>query len=186
MGCKNHDANSLPANCIRRQAVAGGVIQVVKQCPVCFQRVGGCISKETLHRLGLNPSEIPFFDEAKLVAKLEEEERERHSAILRKREQDAREISQFWNTYDAYLQTPEWANRRARVLLRDNHTCQAGLPGCTTRASQAHHRSYRHLRNEPLFELVAVCQSCHQKITDLDRSKLLSILDIMDAARHAA
>jgi hypothetical protein len=40
---------------------------------------------------------------------------------------------------------------------------------CRGRASQVHHLTYKHLRNEPLFELISVCVPCHDAITAMDR-----------------
>jgi len=64
--------------------------------------------------------------------------------------------------YDAYLKTEKWAWKRKAVLERDGYLCQA----CRTRrAVQVHHLTYEHLGDEPLFELVAVCVPCHERIS---------------------
>lgn len=74
--------------------------------------------------------------------------------------------SVFWPTYKRYLKSPEWSARRKLVLRRDNRTCQACL---TAEATEAHHLTYRHVFNEPLFDLVAICSPCHESVTTMDR-----------------
>lgn len=66
--------------------------------------------------------------------------------------------------YDAYLRTPKWKSKSARVIARDK-ICQACL--CRP-AVQAHHKDYRHVGDEPLFDLVGVCLECHRKLHDSD------------------
>jgi hypothetical protein len=63
-------------------------------------------------------------------------------------------------SHDAYLQTDKWRSLRARVLRRDNGICQ----GCLVQnATQVHHLSYAHWRDELLFELTSLCDACHTK-----------------------
>ena len=80
-------------------------------------------------------------------------------------EEKASRTGEWWNRYHSYMTSPEWYDRRRRVLLRDNHRCQSCLE---LPATQVHHLTYRHLGNEPLFELVSVCNDCHERITALD------------------
>jgi len=67
--------------------------------------------------------------------------------------------------HDRYLRTAQWARRRAAVLRRAGYRCE----GCGQRqATQVHHLHYRRWRREMLFDLVAVCETCHRLIHDLD------------------
>src|SRR5439155_22697334 len=67
----------------------------------------------------------------------------------------------FWKKYNAYLESKEWQDKRERVLKRANGQCE----GCGAKAAtQAHHLTYAHVFNEFLFELVAVCDDCHQRL----------------------
>lgn len=68
----------------------------------------------------------------------------------------------------AYMQTPKWRAKREAVMRRDNGVCQACL---SARASDVHHLTYNHLFDEPLFDLIAVCRPCHDRITAMDRAK---------------
>lgn len=68
---------------------------------------------------------------------------------------------QFWTEYPEYLTSPEWQAKRLLVLARSNGCCE----GCGKKtATQIHHLSYTHKYNEFLFELVAVCLSCHDRL----------------------
>jgi len=67
-----------------------------------------------------------------------------------------------WRTwYDGYLTTDAWRRRREKVLERAGGVCE----GCgERRAVQVHHRTYAHVGDEFLFELVALCTPCHKRL----------------------
>ena len=79
------------------------------------------------------------------------------------------ESKQPWRArYDAYIASPAWAQKRLLVLQRDGYVCQS----ChRATATQVHHLTYRHLGNEPLFELASICTPCHEQITEADRAR---------------
>ncbi len=63
--------------------------------------------------------------------------------------------------YAAYMASPAWRRRRARVLRRAGRQCQA----CGTRpAVDVHHLTYAHLGAERPWELLAVCPACHRRL----------------------
>jgi ribosomal protein S14 len=78
------------------------------------------------------------------------------------------ESSQWWQKYNEYLESDEWRAKRKRVLMRDMWLCQACL---RRKATQVHHRTYEHVFNEPLFDLVSVCQTCHDELTRTSRGE---------------
>jgi 5-methylcytosine-specific restriction endonuclease McrA len=85
-----------------------------------------------------------------------QEWKERQAELARQRQE---ENDQWWAWYSDYLQSPEWAARRHKVLTRANWLCE----GCReNQAVHVHHTTYTHAGNELLFELVALCQGCHQ------------------------
>lgn len=93
----------------------------------------------------------------------DEEQRayQRHRLAERERARREQEDRDFWARYDAYLASPEWAAKRELVLQRANHRCE----GCGQRpATIAHHLTYAHVFDELLFELVAVCRPCHDRL----------------------
>jgi len=79
------------------------------------------------------------------------------------------EITQFFhkhknmawrNEYDDYLNSENWRNKRAIVLKRDKYLCQ----GCfVNKATQVHHLSYKNVGDELLFQLISICDVCHEK-----------------------
>jgi hypothetical protein len=94
-----------------------------------------------------------------------EHEREwRERAEQREREWQQKN-EQWWDWYNEYLQSPEWWKLHTLVMERDGHLCQ----GCRKRpATQAHHLSYKHVGKEFLFELIAVCDECHNRFHGYD------------------
>ncbi|WP_229969376.1 HNH endonuclease [Pontibacter harenae] len=87
----------------------------------------------------------------------------------RKKFQKEQSLDKFLEEHTEYLLTDEWKKRRELVLKRDNFVCQSCLE---KKATQVHHKSYRYWKNEPLFELVSVCHSCHEAITEMNREAI--------------
>jgi 5-methylcytosine-specific restriction endonuclease McrA len=155
---------------VRGRRFADGRWMLQRQCLDCGQPFGPFLPQPEDRNL----SRWQAWDDA-----LQSEgQRRREKAAEERRQQweldsaAEREATARWKLDDLseYYATPEWRAKSLAVLHRDKTTCQAVLPGfCLGRATQAHHRSYRHLRNEPLFELVAVCKPCHDELTRLDR-----------------
>lgn len=75
--------------------------------------------------------------------------------------------------YVDYIKSPQWKEKRKLVLQRDKYICKSCL---NAKATEVHHISYRHLTNEPLFELVSVCRDCHQTITNMDHGSEAKII----------
>jgi hypothetical protein len=95
---------------------------------------------------------------------------ERQSAAWREKhdQEQARKSREWWERYEAYLASPAWRRRRAKVMRRAGGICEACLEA---EAVQVHHTTYKHVQNEPLWELRAVCLACHEQITALDRKE---------------
>jgi 5-methylcytosine-specific restriction endonuclease McrA len=63
--------------------------------------------------------------------------------------------------YAEYLQSTAWKEKRRLIMQR----CRGYCEGCgSAPATQVHHLTYKHVGNELLFELVAVCDPCHDRI----------------------
>lgn len=70
--------------------------------------------------------------------------------------------------YSEYLKSEKWHDKRQRVLERDGYLCQA----CRKRrAKQVHHITYERIFDEPLFDLVAICKTCHDHLHDRSESE---------------
>ena len=65
-----------------------------------------------------------------------------------------------------YYSSSRWAAIRDKVLCRDKYMCQACL---NQTATQAHHLTYDHVFNEALFDLIAICRDCHEKISESEK-----------------
>jgi hypothetical protein len=62
-------------------------------------------------------------------------------------------------SYEEYLKTSEWAQKRDQALERDGHRCRA----CNSNEMlHVHHRTYERRGNEDLNDLTTLCQSCHE------------------------
>jgi 5-methylcytosine-specific restriction endonuclease McrA len=67
--------------------------------------------------------------------------------------------------YRAYLRSPQWAELRRLVLIRDGHECRyCGATVCL----EVHHLTYERLYHEPLSDLICLCAGCH---ADADRAR---------------
>lgn len=62
--------------------------------------------------------------------------------------------------YEAHMASDKWARLRAKVMTRSAGICE----GCLEEpATAVHHLTYKHLGDELLWELVAVCKNCHAR-----------------------
>jgi len=134
----------------RKRAVAGGGWQLVRQCTWCGTRVGNALSQA-----GVRMDDVMEFDEDLNG----EYQRDRTEAAEKVRSTFSRDS--WLASYGPYLASPEWRVKRQRVLQRAGGSCE----GCGERPpTQVHHLSYEHVGKEFLFELVALCDPCHERI----------------------
>lgn len=61
--------------------------------------------------------------------------------------------------YQAYLDSPEWAHKRAIKLAEAGHRCQVCNAGSHL---HVHHRTYERRGNEALSDLTVLCRTCHE------------------------
>lgn len=72
------------------------------------------------------------------------------------------EAERWWARYNEHLASPEWQRLRRLVFERSHGLCE----GCRVEvATQVHHLTYAHVGEEFLFELVAICRPCHERIS---------------------
>lgn len=89
--------------------------------------------------------------------------------------------------YLAYIQSPEWFEKRKCRLELDNWTCFV----CELRPDDcclnAHHLTYEHIGNEPLDDLITLCIKCHEAIhkrPSYDRKSLQAMKDEFEEQRN--
>lgn len=158
----------------RMRTLSNGARAAYWQCLACGSGVRAVGKGEHRARYDAQNVNQPF--DLELRNAWDRHEREAWEAWRRQRERDAylkldEESRQWWDEYNAYLATEAWRRRSRMRLELDHFVCHAQLAGCTGHATQAHHLTYKHLRNEPLFELISVCPACHDAITAMDRAK---------------
>lgn len=151
-------------------------VQLKKQCCNCHSIGSDALSQSGID-LNLTP-EVDLVLEKDFMRK-RESEFNRFKISFQKQFSDREGVNNLllesgfsYENYKAYLFSDEWRAKRFKVLERDEHTCQACL---NAEANQVHHITYKHLMNEPLFELVSVCEACHQKITRMDKAEYNSV-----------
>lgn len=133
----------------RARRVANGTVQHRRQCLACGDAVGTSVARATaLQETGRPPEPFDeiFFQEMRTAAKTARE-------VALEKERD-----EWWAWYNLYLNSSEWRRRRNLVLRRANGICE----GCLLPpAAHVHHKTYEHVGRELLFELVALCEDCH-------------------------
>lgn len=71
-----------------------------------------------------------------------------------------------YTSYQDYLASSDWKQRRARILKRDNYQCK--MCGTGMNLSVHHIRYPKEFGKEPDDDLITVCDSCHKMIHDHD------------------
>jgi hypothetical protein len=136
---------------LRAKRIATG-IQYKMQCLVCGRAAGNAIKHElvTEFREWDDKLEAAWVAGAREAAAADRarEEAEMSAEALARRE-----------TYQRYLCTGEWRERRRLALIRDRNMCQGCL---AARAIEVHHLTYEHVGRELLYELVSLCSACHE------------------------
>ena len=137
-----------------KRRYSNGTLHIYEQCKKCGDFRGGAKSQN-----GVNMATIPFAITPPHTWEDFKEERTKLIDRLKKAQKRIR---------DAYYKTPEWTKKRALVMERDGKVCQA----CQDEpATQVYHLNYRHFKNEPLFDLVAICDRCHTSISKMDKGE---------------
>lgn len=129
---------------IRRRKDISGRFYYRGQCLDCGMAVGNIIKHEAIS------GSIQDFDD-----ELPQRKREERAIGFENRRSEYRE------NYHKYLESTEWAEKRAKVLKRDNYLCQGCLE---SKATQVHHWTYDRIFNELLCDLISLCRNCHEKI----------------------
>lgn len=84
---------------------------------------------------------------------------EKHNSILQKHVSiQKKKEAGFQKEYIKYLSSEKWRKKRALVLKRANFICEGCLEN---EATVVHHRNYKSIYSEMLFDLAAICRVCH-------------------------
>lgn len=92
-------------------------------------------------------------------------------------------LSATYATYDEYLKSAEWRQRRYDAIRRANFRCQ--LCNSDGRGKlQVHHRTYDRIGRESPADLIALCAECHSKHHD-KQPGLVPMKTVMRRSRPA-
>lgn len=149
-----------PRTRLVRYKTSNGVIVGRHQCLGCRWVTMSAVKK----------ADIPNFNELPLVT-IEENEaiKQKFYQSNRSNWQEATEGEQgalnraFWALYERHMKSDLWARKRQRVIKRAAGFCE-GCGDLLNDRVHIHHKTYDHLGDEFLFELLAICARCHQKI----------------------
>lgn len=134
----------------RARTVANGSIQYRRQCLDCGDAIGNPVSKQSaLQQTNGTPK---IFDEALAAQGIENFRRARIQHL-------EEESAEWFAWYNIYLESQTWRDKRQRVIERCGGVCE----GCrAAHVKQVHHLTYKHVGRELLYELVGLCDGCHE------------------------
>lgn len=131
---------------LRKLTCTNGALQFKWQCESC----GRPLSNSIPHARVESPETIEEWDHAVREAQRAVEAVQRDVWLTERRAQ-----------YNAYLASPQWQAKRRLVMMRQDGLCE----GCrSAEAYEVHHLTYAHFGAELLFELVALCRDCHERV----------------------
>lgn len=152
-GCRNcgsHDTE------LRRKIAANGSVMFAYQCLECGRAASQWLKREVVG----DPSALGEWDSALSEVRFSELSEARQQAIEQRMQERRAE-------YSAYRKTEKWKAIRSRVLSRSRGMCE----GCgISPADDIHHLTYQNLGDEFLFQLVALCRPCHDRLHNAQRS----------------
>ena len=141
-----------PRTEIRYKVIADGRKQLCTQCLECGSKTDG---SKWLPQAGIDMSKVVAFDECLAETYKAEQNRNRTKKLASERRERHEE-------YERYIrESDDWWDIRTKVMQRDDHLCQSCRENT---AEEVHHKDYTHLYDEVLYDLVAVCRTCHAKI----------------------
>ena len=138
---------------LRRFTCSNRTYQVRYQCLAC----GGSVGNPIPHYQVDDLMRLPAWDVNRAVTLRIDREIERIDA-------KAAEQAAWRERYDRHIGSTKWRQIADRVLLRADYLCEGCL---SARATQVHHLTYDHMGDEFMFELLALCKPCHERIHEV-------------------
>lgn len=144
---------------LRKRTVRLGGIQFVEQCLRCGAATTSPMARAKAIEANGGIEPPPFDDNLEVKWRKDGEGGAKKITGHFETLQDFH-TAEFHNWYDVYLSSDEWAYKKSKVMQRANHLCE----GCgDAKAQVVHHMTYKNVGNEFLFELVALCNPCHDR-----------------------
>jgi hypothetical protein len=135
---------------------ASGTKHYRRQCQTCGAKLGTPLAKSKVETHDL----VPF--QPNLQEQYQAERSKERAGIVQKHIDLQKKLSgEFSAAYKDHLKSEFWKKTRIKVINRAGGLCE----GCLEReATDIHHQTYEHLGYEFMFELLAVCDSCHRRL----------------------
>lgn len=150
-------------------------ISVVLQCSECGKHIKS-VSKKDVSNISVLPAFNPNIEEQSWD-RISQWHEERSAAAKRAQDQfyedltrkiESGQISRVdKTTFGSYYDSVEWSRTRERIFERDDSKCQA----CGKTAECVHHLTYDRLGRENDLDLISLCNTCHDKVHKIQRSK---------------
>jgi 5-methylcytosine-specific restriction endonuclease McrA len=146
----------------------GGVLQLFSQCTTCGKKGQNSTLKHStidnfkekvitgkinIFNVDLNNKYKSTWEEYRALSNIKTL---KYTKIHNDKQTNSKQ--EWFKEHNEYLQTDQWKAIRLKVLKRDNFLCQGCLEAPAT---EVHHLSYAHWKNELMFELLSVCSNCH-------------------------
>lgn len=130
---------------LRRRVLGNQSVQIVFQCLTCGRSGANPIARASVR----NPDQLPAWDDG-LAEQYDN----------RKQQVRAEDKAEWFREHDEYLNSDKWRQKRQKVIQRCRGVCE----GCMDAPVQhVHHITYEHWKDELLFELLGLCEPCHER-----------------------
>ena len=137
----------------RKRMRSNGMLYISPQCADCGCHGRGEPRAYPFSVLGGRTIEsLKEFDEQALDEYKKAEDIARRVKVVRENDDKRSQRA-------AYYQSAEWKHIRAKVIKRAGGICEGCLEASAT---QVHHLTYQHFGAELMYELVAICDLCHE------------------------
>ncbi|MCF8414614.1 MAG: hypothetical protein K9G40_00115 [Crocinitomicaceae bacterium] len=156
-----------PSPILVRHTIRDGRFQVKRQCTHCATSLGDSLPFKSVDDIYSLPDSFYHLMEIE-DEKRNLEYRSMEKKIMSNLKEKLDIVTDYKDElqiYNDYLDSADWKAKRILVLKRDNYLCQSCL---VSKAKEVHHLTYKHFKNEPLFDLISVCRPCHISITQMD------------------
>lgn len=133
---------------LRRLRCSNSSYQLKFQCLSCGHSIGSALPHWQVESLG----DVPAWDMRVIDQQRQEYEKRQVQWVAAFPDRQEK--------YQHYLHSKQWKEKRERVMVRAQYTCE----GCRINpATEVHHLTYANIYREFLFELVALCCECHER-----------------------
>lgn len=152
---------------VRSTEIKGNSIAYYEVCLQCGVKLGSALRQKEF------PDPPPFMKCDEIERTYVQKRKIERFVLIERHAKLAAELRRDWvKKWGAYLRSDEWRKKRDLVLKRADCVCE----GCgVEKATEVHHLTYERRFTEMLFDLVALCATCHSLIHFEKNEKLRSV-----------